>query len=87
MVERAAYITATSSFLPGEPVENDDIESVLGMVGGRPSRARRMVLRNNGIRRRHYVIDRTTGEATYNNAQLTAAAIRVLEGTGRPSED
>jgi 3-oxoacyl-[acyl-carrier-protein] synthase-3 len=51
---------------------------VLGKVGGRASRARRLVLRNNGIRSRHYAIDRATGRAGMTNAQLTARAIRAL---------
>jgi len=73
-----AYITNTASFLPNEPVSNDDMESVLGMVNGKPSRARRTVLRSNGISERYYAIDPATGRATHNNAQLTAAAIRKL---------
>lgn len=72
------YITRSSVFLPNAPVDNDNIEKVLGMVGGRPSRARRIVLRNNGIRLRHYAIDPASGAATHNNAQLTAAAVRGL---------
>jgi 3-oxoacyl-[acyl-carrier-protein] synthase-3 len=82
MAERAAYITATAAFLPGPPIENDDIERVLGMVAGRPSRARRRILRTNGIRRRHYVLDGATGKWRYNNAQLTAAAVRGLVRAG-----
>lgn len=78
MADRSAYITATAAFLPGPPIENDEMEQVLGMVGDRPSRARRIILRNNGIRRRHYVLDRTTGKPLYNNAQLTAEAVRGL---------
>lgn len=70
------YIVAMGSFLPNAPVENDAMESVLGMVGGRPSRARHITLRNNGIRLRHYAIDPATGKTTHNNAQLTAAAVR-----------
>lgn len=72
------YITRSSAFLPNAPVDNENIENVLGMVGGRPSRARRIVLRNNGIRERYYAIDPATGETTHNNAQLTAEAIRGL---------
>ena len=72
------YINGTSVFLPNAPVGNDDIENVLGMVGGKPSRARRIVLRNNGIQARHYAIHRSTGEITHTNAQLTAEAIRGL---------
>lgn len=74
----AVYIAGTASALPNAPVGNDDIERVLGMVGGRPSRARRIVLRNNGIRSRHYAIDPGTGLATHSNAQLTAEAVRAL---------
>lgn len=79
---RAVYITATAAFLPNAPVGNDDIEAVLGRIGGRPSRARRLVLRNNGIESRHYAIDPASGAATHTNAQLTAAAIRALEAPG-----
>lgn len=77
------FVTRTGSFLPFAPVSNDDIESVLGMVGGKPSRARRLVLRSNGIQQRHYAIDRTTGEPAMTNAQLTAEAIRALGDVGR----
>jgi 3-oxoacyl-[acyl-carrier-protein] synthase III len=77
----SVYITNTGSFLPNEAVENDRIESVLGMVGGRPSRVRRLVLRNNGIKQRYYAIDPETGELNFTNAQMTAAAIRKLFAT------
>lgn len=73
-----AYITRSAVFLPNAPVENDNIENVLGMITGKPSRARRIVLRNNGIRQRYYAIDPNTGETTHNNAQLTAEAVRGL---------
>lgn len=43
------YIKAISKFLPNEPVTNDRMESILGMVNGKPSRARSIVLRNNRI--------------------------------------
>lgn len=32
-------------------------------------RARRIILRSNGIKSRYYVIDPATGKATYTNAQ------------------
>jgi len=86
-VKPAAYITRTSACLPNAPVENDAMEAVLGQVGGRPSRARRVVLRNNGIQRRYYVIDPATGEPSYSNASLTAAAIRQLAGDGFALDD
>ena len=73
------YITHLSAFLPNDPVPNDDMEGVLGMVGSRPSRARRLILRSNGIKQRYYAIDPPTGKATHTNAQLTSAAVRGLE--------
>lgn len=76
------YVTATGSYLPLEAVGNEEIESVLGMVGGKPSKARRLVLRNNGIRKRHYALDRTTGQAVMSNAQMAARAVEALGATG-----
>jgi 3-oxoacyl-[acyl-carrier-protein] synthase-3 len=73
-----AYVTNLSAYLPNAPVGNDDMERVLGQVNGQPSRARRIILRSNGIQTRHYVIDPATGKATHSNAQLTAAAVRGL---------
>ena len=82
-----AYITGSAAFLPNAPVGNEDIENVLGMIAGKPSRARRIVLRNNGIRSRHYAIDPVTGAATHSNAQLTAAAVRGLQAAGLALDD
>ena len=72
------YITRTAAFLPFAPVGNDDMEALLGMVGERPSRARPLVLRSNGITSRHYAIDPATGLTAMSNAQLTATAVRAL---------
>jgi 3-oxoacyl-[acyl-carrier-protein] synthase-3 len=87
MSHHNAYITRTSVCLPNAPVEDDDTESILGQVGGRPSRARRVIQRRNGIRRRYYVIDPATGEPNYTNASLTAAAVRGLAGDGFALKD
>ncbi|MGP1628452.1 MAG: beta-ketoacyl-ACP synthase III [Giesbergeria sp.] len=76
------FLTRTAAYLPLEPVGNDAMESVLGMVGGRPSRARRIVLRNNGIQSRHYALDPATGEPVMTNAALAAEAVRALGDVG-----
>ncbi|OGT99126.1 MAG: hypothetical protein A2X80_04975 [Geobacteraceae bacterium GWB2_52_12] len=73
-----AYITDIAVFLPNEPVENQNIEKVLGMVHGTPSRTRAVILRNNKIRERYYAIDPDSGNITHTNAQLTAEAVRRL---------
>jgi 3-oxoacyl-[acyl-carrier-protein] synthase III len=79
---RPVYITQTASFLPNPPVGNDQMERVLGQLGDKPSRARRTVLRSNGIESRYYAIDPQTLKPTHNNASLTATAVRQLEQDG-----
>ncbi|MDR0672466.1 MAG: beta-ketoacyl-ACP synthase III [Zoogloeaceae bacterium] len=81
------FITATAVALPNAPVDNEAIERVLGRIGGRPSRARRVVLRQNGIERRYYAIDPATGAPTHSNAALTAEAVRALGESGFAPED
>jgi 3-oxoacyl-[acyl-carrier-protein] synthase-3 len=80
MMPGQAYITNLAAFLPGAPVGNDEIEPILGLVQGKPSRARAPVLRSNGIVSRHYAIDAATGQPTHSNAELAAEAIRGLVG-------
>ncbi|MFV0477591.1 MAG: beta-ketoacyl-ACP synthase III [Parahaliea sp.] len=75
---KAVYITSVAAFLPNDPVNNEQMESLLGIAGEKPSRARRLILKSNGIRSRHYAIDPATGTATHTNAELTAQAIRKL---------
>ena len=71
------YITRISKFLPNAPVDNEQMEEKLGVIDGKASRARRIVLRNNKIKTRHYAID-DNGNLTHNNAQLAAVAIEAL---------
>jgi len=70
------YITRLSKFLPNEPVGNNEMESVLGMVADKPSRARTIVLRNNGIKTRYYALK--DGKATHTNSQMATLAINAL---------
>lgn len=76
------FINKTASYLPFDPVDNDDIEVLLGRVCGKTSRARRLVLRSNGIESRHFAVDRATGRIVMTNAQLTANAIQALGEIG-----
>ncbi|MGB3225541.1 MAG: beta-ketoacyl-ACP synthase III [Desulforhopalus sp.] len=73
------YITDIAAFLPNTPIDNDKMEELLGMVNQLPSRTRKIILRNNRIKSRHYAIDPATGITTHTNAQLTAEAIRRLK--------
>ena len=72
------YIRKLSAVLPNAPVGNDQMEAVLGMVGGLPSRVRRTILRSNAITSRHYAVDPQTGRATHTNTELAAAAVSAL---------
>lgn len=71
------YITNTSTYFPNEPVSNEEMESYLGFINDKPSKSRRIVLRNNGIRNRFYALNKE-GKATHTNAEMTAEAIRKL---------
>ena len=79
---RDVYINKIAAFLPNEAVDNTNIEKVLGQVGDRPSRAKRIILRSNKIETRYYAIDPKTHKATHTNAELTANAIKKLESEG-----
>lgn len=72
----AVYITRLSKYLPNEPVQNDEMEQVLGMINGKPSRAKSIVLRNNGIKTRYYAF--RNGVRTHTNAELAANAVKLL---------
>ena len=72
------YINDIASYLPNEPVPNEDMENVLGKIGNLSSRTKNIILKNNGIKRRHYAIDPENGNLTDTNATLTACAIKNL---------
>ncbi len=79
---RNVYINRAAAFLPNAAVGNDEMEAVLGMAGGVPSRVRKMILRSNAIETRHYAIDPVTREATHSCAELAAEAVRQLFAQG-----
>lgn len=74
-MDRPVFITGLGRFLPGEPIGNDQIEDVLGKIGGRASRARRRILAQNGIQTRHYALD-DAQRPLLRNSELAAAAAR-----------
>jgi 3-oxoacyl-[acyl-carrier-protein] synthase-3 len=76
-LNKEVYITRLARFLPGNPVPNEEMEDYLGMVGGNPSRSKSLILRNNGITRRYYAIDKQ-GNTLFTNAQMTAMAVKAL---------
>lgn len=71
------YITKAAKFFPNDPISNDDMEEYLGLINHKASKSKRIILRNNGIKRRFYAIDKN-GVATHTNSQMTALAVRAL---------
>jgi 3-oxoacyl-[acyl-carrier-protein] synthase-3 len=69
-----SYITRTGSYLPGDPVDNESIDQYLGKVIGE-TRVRRMILKANGIRTRHYALDKKQN-ATHSLYELAAEAVK-----------
>src|SRR5690606_31733932 len=73
---KSVYINKIAKFLPYEAIGNDEMEQVLGLIDGKPSKVRRIILRNNGIKTRHYGLGE--GKERLNNTHITAEAIKLL---------
>jgi 3-oxoacyl-[acyl-carrier-protein] synthase-3 len=80
------FITKASTYLPNEPVSNDEMETYLGYINDKPSKARALILRNNKIKTRYYALDKN-GNATHTNAQITAKAVEGLFDENFKKED
>lgn len=76
-MNRSVYITRTASFLPNDPVSNDQMENILGLINEQPSRAKPLILRNNQIKTRFYALNKS-GQTTHTNAELTKEAVSKL---------
>ncbi|TAF89431.1 MAG: StlD/DarB family beta-ketosynthase [Oscillatoriales cyanobacterium] len=71
----SAYINRIGKFLPGEAINNDEMEEYLGKIADRPSRVRQRILNSNGIKLRYYAIDKQQ-QTLYSNSQMAAFAVR-----------
>ena len=72
-----AYVTASAAYLPGEPLDNDEIVTRLGASpAGTSAAIRARVLAANGIQTRHFALD-GTGRPTMLNEELAAEAITL----------
>lgn len=74
---KKVYITRTAKFFPNDPISNEEMEEYLGLINEKPSKSRRIVLRNNGIKNRFYALTKE-GKVTHTNAQMVALAVRSL---------
>ena len=89
-MKKEVYVNRWSSFLPNTPVDNEHIEDFIGFIEGKRSRIKSIVLsriksivlRRNGIKRRHYALD-TGGNVTHRNSEMVVEAIkRLFDGNG-----
>ena len=88
-------ITGTGSFLPNDPVPNDQIDDVLGQLTDAPEKVRQFIrtvgwrmLENGGVKTRHFAIDPETHTLTHSITTLAEqAALRALEMSGLKPTD
>jgi 3-oxoacyl-[acyl-carrier-protein] synthase-3 len=72
----SAYMNRIGKFLPGEPINNDEMEGYLGKMASRPSRVSQRILNSNGIQKGYYAIDKQQ-PTLYSNSQMPAFAVRA----------
>lgn len=73
------FINDVSAFLPNEPIDNNNIELVLGKLDNVTSKTKSIILRNNQIKTRYYAMNPKTRKLTHTNAQLATEAIKKLK--------
>lgn len=74
----SVYINDIQKFMPNAPIGNAEMEDFLGYIGGKPSKARKIILKSNGIQQRYYVLEKGSEKPLFSNAQITAKAIEQL---------
>lgn len=83
---RNVYINKVAVFLPNKPVSNEEMEDYIGLIAGKPSRVRSIVLKQNGIKTRYYGLDKEH-KITHSNAQLAKEAVlRLFEEKTVPTD-
>lgn len=79
---KKVFLNSTGSFLPGPAVNNDEMDSYIGSINAQSSRIKRRILGENGIKSRHYGIDKE-GNTKFSSADMAIHAIEnTLSGTG-----
>jgi 3-oxoacyl-[acyl-carrier-protein] synthase-3 len=61
--------------LPGEAINNYEMEEYLGKMTSRPSRVSQRILNSNGIQKRYYAIDKQQ-QILYYNSPMVGFAVR-----------
>lgn len=86
----SVYIAGTGSHLPGPPISNERLESLLGTLDRAPARVKSFVetlgprfLERAGVKARHLAVDPESGDLTHTFAGLAEPACRAaLQAAG-----
>jgi 3-oxoacyl-[acyl-carrier-protein] synthase-3 len=76
------YITGTGAYLPGPQVDNESLPEFMGELDGE-TELRTKILRMNGIKHRHYALDREQ-RATHDLYDLAVGAVTRCVDPGGP---
>ncbi len=87
MSNHQVYINSIGKYLPGKPVTNDEVETILGLINNEPSRTKSRMLQQNGIKTRHYAID-AQQQSTDSVVGMTVKAIEdcLTKGAIHPQD-
>lgn len=69
------YLLVASHYLPGEPIDNEQIDAYVAPLNQNSKRIKQRVLGENGIQTRHYALD-TEGQTTISHTELACKAIQ-----------
>jgi 3-oxoacyl-[acyl-carrier-protein] synthase-3 len=82
-----AYITGVGAYLPGDPIDNEQLADRFGDGTARDAALRQRALAANGIRTRHYAVNRDGMTVMLNEELAARAAERALADRGIPVSD
>ncbi|MBX9676050.1 MAG: iron-containing redox enzyme family protein [Methylotenera sp.] len=71
------YITDTASFMPGEAVNNQEMDAYIGSINRMSGRIKTRILAENGIQLRHYAIDKN-GQSLHSVTSMGAKVVATL---------
>ena len=71
------YITQTAILMPGEPVNNHDMDQFIGSINRLSSRIKERILDENGIQFRHYALD-AQGKSLNSVTSMGAKVVEAL---------
>ena len=71
------YITDTASFMPGEAVNNQEMDAYIGSINRMSGRIETRILAENGIQQRHYAIN-TNGQSLHSVTSMGAKVVAAL---------